>query len=133
MTTRYHKTIVHIDDDPEDREMVRDAILSKDSNILVKEIDNPKAGVSYLMNAKYLGDLPCLIVLDLNLPGMNGWQVLKEIKSDEVLSSIPLVIFSMSSNPIDKALAKKAGVNFVTKPPTSSELNEKVMELLAYC
>jgi CheY-like chemotaxis protein len=133
MQTKHHKIVLHIDDDSEDREMVRDAIHSKHSDIIVKEIDNPKAGVSYLLQAKYIGNLPCLIVLDLNLPGMNGWQVLQEIKKDKVLASIPLVIFSMSSNPLDKAFAEKEGVEFLTKPPTPNELNERIEKLLGHC
>ena len=133
MQANQNKTVLHVDDDWEDREIIRETIARKNANIAIKEIDNGKEAISYLQQAKSTGDLPCLIVLDLNMPGMNGWQVFKEIKGDYQLASIPVVIFTTSSSELDKHSAKTRGIELITKPPTQKELSLAVDKLLQYC
>ena len=61
--------------------------------------------------------IPCLVLLDLNLPGLDGRGVLVEMRRDETLRRIPVVVLTSSSAPDDAAGAYEAGANcFVTKP-----------------
>ena len=55
--------------------------------------------------------LPGLIILDLNLPGTDGREVLAQIKSDERLKTIPVVVFTTSSSPSDIEICYRTGVN----------------------
>lgn len=128
-----HRIVLHIDDDEEDRELLKEAIHKYDSNIIVRQVDNGKAGISFLKQAKEFDDKPCLVVMDLNMPGMDGREVLKEIKKDQQLFSIPLVIFTTSSSEMDKLFAKKEGIEFVTKPHTYQELSKLVERLISHC
>lgn len=54
---------------------------------------------------------PSLIVLDLNLPGTDGREVLAQVKSDEHLKAIPVVVFTTSSSPVDIEVCYRSGVN----------------------
>jgi DNA-binding response OmpR family regulator len=73
------------------------------------------------MQCSLLNNLPGLIILDLNLPGMDGKKVLREIKSHPVLSHIPVVLFTTSSSELDKIFASKEGVKIFTKPSGAAE------------
>jgi DNA-binding response OmpR family regulator len=69
----------------------------------------------------YLGDrseeLPCLIITDLNIPGMNGFEFLKALKSDDTLMAIPVVILSGSLKEDDVAESRKLGAaDYIVKP-----------------
>jgi CheY-like chemotaxis protein len=60
---------------------------------------------------------PSLILLDLNLPRLNGFEVLNHMRKDEELSSIPVIVFTSSSLPADKARSLALGAqDFITKP-----------------
>jgi CheY-like chemotaxis protein len=77
--------------------------------------------------------LPSLIVLDLNLPGTDGREVLTTIKSDRDLKTIPVVIFSTSSNPKDVNACYRYGVSgYIVKPMDTNRLNQLVQTFLNY-
>ncbi|MDJ0694622.1 response regulator [Mastigocoleus sp. MO_188.B34] len=76
---------------------------------------------------------PCLILLDLNLPGTDGREILEEIKTDENMRSIPVVIFTTSSNPKDLEICYQKGANsYIIKPIDVKKLMETVKTLGQY-
>ncbi len=76
---------------------------------------------------------PSLIVLDLNLPGTDGREVLARIKQDQELQTIPVVIFSTSSNPKDVDACYRYGISgYLVKPMNTSRLNQLVKTFLEY-
>lgn len=76
---------------------------------------------------------PDLIVLDLNLPGTDGREVLTIIKQSETLKTIPIVVFSTSSNPKDIEACYQSGANsYLLKPLNINELKESVRMMLDY-
>jgi CheY-like chemotaxis protein len=76
---------------------------------------------------------PDLIVLDLNLPGTDGREVLATIKQSTTLKKIPVVVFSTSSNPKDIEACYQSGANsYLLKPMNIHELKESVRMLLDY-
>lgn len=80
-----------------------------------------------------LAPRPSLIVLDLNLPGTDGREVLAELKSDRDLQTIPVVIFSTSSNPKDINACYRHGISgYIVKPMNSDRLNKLVQTFLEY-
>ena len=134
MQTSHHKKIVlHIDNDEEDRELLREAITKHDGNVMVRDVDNGRDALSYLNKGKLEGCKPSLIVLDLNMPEMDGKQVLCEIRRDNQLADIPVVIFTTSSRLNDMLWAEQQGVAFVTKPLSYPQLTDTVGNMLAYC
>jgi CheY-like chemotaxis protein len=76
---------------------------------------------------------PKLVILDLNLPGTDGREVLAAIKQSQTLKTIPVVVFSTSSNPKDIEVCYKTGCNsYMRKPMSNSELRSSVEMLLKY-
>jgi CheY-like chemotaxis protein len=76
---------------------------------------------------------PCLIVLDLNLPKTDGREVLKRIKQNENLKSIPVVIFTTSNNPKDMEICYRYGIKkYIVKPIDFSLLKQNMQTLIDY-
>lgn len=76
---------------------------------------------------------PALIVLDLNLPGTDGREVLRRIKQDDNLKTIPVVIFTTSSNPKDIEECYQYGANsYIVKPINFAQLKRDVQVLIDY-
>lgn len=82
---------------------------------------------------KILFPRPSLIVLDLNLPGTDGREVLAELKQDRDLKTIPVVIFSTSSHPKDINTCYRYGISgYIVKPMDTNRLNVLVQTFLDY-
>ncbi len=76
---------------------------------------------------------PCVILLDLNLPGTDGRDVLEQLKQDQELKEIPIVVFTTSSNPKDVEFCYQKGANgYLIKPVDSSELEKTVQAFVEY-
>ena len=74
-----------------------------------------------------------LILLDLNLPGTDGRQVLQKIKQDENMKLIPVVIFTTSNNPKDIEACYRQGVNsYMIKPMDFNRLKHSIQILIDY-
>jgi CheY-like chemotaxis protein len=114
------QTVMMVDDDEEDRMIFKEAleIASPESKVMTA-ISGANA-LEILQTSKTL--LPAVIFLDLNMPKMNGWQCLKEIRSIKILQTIPVIIFTTSrQSPSDLGLVFN-DVHFFTKPPKFSDL-----------
>ncbi len=113
--------ILIVDDDSDDREILRDAFMAKhDDHREYVFIETGDHLLDYLANGE---DLPALIMLDLNMPGKDGREALKEIKGSDRLRSIPTIIFTTSGSQKDKDISYQLGANcFITKPDTFNKL-----------
>ena len=78
-----------------------------------------------------IADVPQAIVLDIGLPGMDGWEVLAKLRSGEATRHVKVLVLTAHAQPemADRAAAKGAD-SFMTKPFRPEELRESVMELL---
>lgn len=127
------KIIVCLDDDPDDRDLLTSAIKDVDSSLKVINGDNGIKGMYILQQLMQIGQTPCLIILDLNMPLMDGEQTLAEIKKDPVLSKIPIVVFTTSSMEKNNKFFAEHGVPVVIKPVKYGSIVEQVRELLSHC
>lgn len=76
---------------------------------------------------------PAIILLDLNLPGTDGRQVLEQIKHDQDLQSIPIVIFTTSSNPRDIEVCYRYSVaSYLLKPIDINRLTQTIQIFVNY-
>jgi CheY-like chemotaxis protein len=115
--------IVIVDDDTDDREIIRDAFMSNHKNHRQYVfIENGDKLLEYLQDAEN-ENIPALILLDLNMPGKDGREVLKEIKSNERFRQIPTIVFTTSNSQKDRQTSYSLGANcFITKPDTFNKL-----------
>jgi len=139
LMTDQKKTIVILvaDDDADDRLLIKEAF--EEARLLnpIHFVEDGEDLLDYLKRKKKYSNLvdtplPGLILLDLNMPRKNGFEALKEIKSDEELKQIPIVVFTTSKIEEDIYSSYNLGVNsFITKPVTFQSL-VSVMETLAH-
>ena len=113
-----------VDDDEDDRESIRDAFLENKhfQNYVFMQSGDQLMG--HFSDAVVPAN-PSLILLDLNMPGKDGKEVLKEMKRNEQLKPIPIIVITTSSSAADRDMSYKLGANcFVTKPDSYKELLE---------
>lgn len=109
------------DDDKDDRELFGEALAEIDDTIIFKALPDAEA----TLNELELGQIPDVLILDVNLPVISGWECLSRIKSKEHLKHIPVIIFSTSSFGQDEQTARQRGACcFITKPHSYARLKE---------
>ncbi len=117
-------TIVIADDDAEDREMIRKVFEKRHLGNPLVEVEDGEDLMDYLLRRHTYAHLqseplPGLILLDLNMPRIDGRDALKEIKSNPKLGGIPVVILTTSNSEEDVLCSYKAGANgYIVKPIT---------------
>lgn len=124
--------ILIADDDGDDIQLTRDCFLDAKLDIHLHEVSDGQRLMDVLDKGKTNASqhLPQLILLDLNMPRKGGLEALKEIKADDVLCKIPVVIFTTSKAPRDIAQAYELGAScFVCKPNTLEEWCDKMGKL----
>jgi CheY-like chemotaxis protein len=131
--TGKQKLILLADDDQEDLELLEEAISSCDAKIQLHTVLNGRLVVEYLDRTPD-SDLPCLIVLDYNMPEMNGADVLERICTNPRYENIPKLIWSTSSTSayIKECMEKGATAYFI-KPASHKQLQELARQMLEYC
>ena len=138
MSKNNNIVILMADDDEDDQLMARDAF---ETNRLHNVLYFVKDGIELMDYLRHQGDYsdpstsprPGLILLDLNMPRMDGREALKEIKSDPELRSIPVVVLTTSSAEEDIIKTYEYGVNsFITKPVTFQGLVEAIKQTGIY-
>jgi len=120
------QTILVIDDNPDLLDIV-DAILSEAGFVVAKALSG-EDGLSVARALK-----PNLILLDLNMPQMDGWEVLKLLKAESGTRDIPVAIFSVRTDLKDKIFGLQRGaVDYIPKPFQYDRLAERVQRILAH-
>jgi len=101
---------------------------------LVFRVSNGEEALAFLRKSGPYVDAerPHLMVLDLNLPKIDGLAVLSRIRGDESLKSLPVVVLSTSSRPADKEKAFSLGaLHYIVKPDNFDELTQQVKSACA--
>jgi len=132
------KVILLVEDDPRDQELTMRALArSKVEGRVVIAHDGVEA-IEYLFgqgphSARDVQDLPALVVLDLKLPRMNGFDVLKRIRADPRTHLLPAVILTSSGEERDRLEGYSSGANsYVRKPLEYTEFASAVSQLGLY-
>jgi CheY-like chemotaxis protein len=121
------KFVLYADDDTDDRAWVTEAFKIVGSALRLLFLDNGKQVIAYLKGHSIH---PSLIVLDLNMPEMDGRQTLQYLKNDPDFKNIPVAIVTTSNNKIDIEVCKKLGASiYLTKPDTHHEWQTIVRQL----
>jgi len=122
--------ILCADDDPDDQLHMMETIREIDPSIKLLSVSDGKEALYLLQTFKEANVLPDLIILDINMPRMDGKQALAKIKKDPILKQIPAVLFSTSGHNIDKMFGAKHSTQLVTKPVSLHEFKLAVQHML---
>jgi len=109
-----------VDDDEEIVEMTR--LILESGGYRVIPVLSGEEALKAVSSAR-----PDLILLDINMPGMDGWEILKLLKVDDETQGIPVAMFSIKFELRDKVHGLKEGAfDYITKPFSYDELLERV-------
>ncbi len=122
------KYLVYVDDDPDDRMLFKEAFESIPGYKLLTLVN----GFELLLFLKQRNEqeLPFLVVLDINMPVMNGLEALSILKTSETYKNIPVVMFTTSANPDAVAYCRKLETEIIIKPTKYSEIRNVFTDLL---
>ena len=123
--------VLYADDDADDRMLLSTTFHALAPDIKFETVPNGIKALDFLAESKER--LPCLLILDLNMPGMSGKEVLHHVKSSTEFQLLPIVVFTTSASPADKSECAYYGVDMITKPTDVNELNYTASILLTYC
>lgn len=116
-------TILLVDDDEDCRTLIRDAISACKVSNEIHEARNGREALDFLRRRGAFASAPRpgLVYLDIEMPGLDGQSVLREIKSDPALRDIPVVMMTGVSDETQMAEAARNGANSYTLKPASAE------------
>lgn len=116
--------ILLVEDNPENRDMLSRRLIKRGF-----QLEYAEDGVEAVQKAREAA--PDLILMDLSLPVMDGWEATRQIKADEATRGIPIIALSARAMASDQEKAREAGCNdFDTKPVELPRLLEKIAALL---
>ncbi len=126
--TRAPFKILIADDDFDDLQMIKDCFTDIKLPILINEVYDGQFLIDHLKADT--NNLPQLILLDINMPRKNGFEVLEELKHNDRFRKIPVIMFSTSEASHDIEKAYQLGANcFVSKPDSIEEWCDKMSKL----
>lgn len=138
LISRVQPPLLIVEDSNEDFEAFQRFLRQSSLDIPVYRCLNGDQALAFLYHTDRYTDpesapRPGLILLDLNLPGNDGREVLRRIKQDDDLKSVPIVIFTTSNNPKDIKACYQQGVNsYIIKPMDFRLLKRSIQTLLEY-
>jgi CheY-like chemotaxis protein len=127
--------ILMVDDNPADFELVRDTFEEQSLPGLLSSVRDGDEALRYLRRAHPYGAAPRpdLILLDLNIPGKDGFEILSQIRVDQELSCIPIVILTSSASEEDIDRSYQLGANaYVVKPVGLDQFSMLVRSVEAF-
>ena len=116
-------TILHVDDDLGDKELVQHAFSSLQLKLNVQWVEDGQAATDYLLGTGIYAEresfpLPGLMLLDLKMPRKNGFEVLEWVRQENNLKWLPVVVFPASNAPRDIKRCFELGANSLIVKPT---------------
>ncbi len=125
-------TIFWADDDLDDLSMFKEVAVKVEPNHKIIEFFNGKELLDHLENLA-TKELPCLIVLDMNMPVLSGKQTLQQLKNNSRFCNIPVVLFTTSNSKLDADFCTFLGASMITKPNSFAQLEAVLRTMLALC
>lgn len=132
----YHQevTILLVEDDPGHARLIEKNLRRAAVSNRIITLDNGQKAVDFLFKqGEYANDttpVPLLVLLDLNMPVLDGYQVLQRIKADDRTKKVPVVVLTTTDNPNEIAKCYELGCNvYVTKPVEYDEFCEAIRQL----
>ncbi len=119
------KTVVCVEDEPEMIDLIK-LILRRKEFELVGAVGG-RQGLETVRKLK-----PDLVLLDLMMPDMDGWEVYRQMKADDELKQIPVIVVTAKAQSIDRVLGLHLAKvdDYITKPFSPQELLESVSDIL---
>ena len=121
------------EDDLDDQELFREIFSAADESLVLEFVSNGASVISYIDNCDD-NHMPCLIILDYNMPELNGADILEKLQANSRCGKIPKIIWSTSGSDMFKKRCLELGASaYVIKPSNVSDLKEMAHFMLSFC
>jgi len=126
-----NKPILLVEDDKVDAMTVKRALKEVKIKNQLNVVENGEDALDYLRNSE--NEIPCIILLDLNMPKMNGLEFLKIAKNEEIIRTIPVIVLTTSKADQDRLESFKLSVaGYMIKPVDYMQFVETVKTIQLY-
>ncbi len=126
----YEPYVALVDDDEDDIYFLKQSF-EKHQSILIKTFKHGQAFLDYLKISN--GDLPCLLVTDLNSCEMSGSDLIREIRSQAIYKQVPIIAYTTQATPFEKALCASQQIEILKKPNTIKDWDQIALVMLDHC
>lgn len=118
------KKILIVDDSAVERQLLKEMI--DDLGFIILEAENGETGVKMALEF-----IPQIILMDVVMPGINGFQATKQITNNDKLKGVPVIMCTSKNQDTDKSWGARQGAKaYVVKPINKDELREQISKLL---
>ncbi|MDD4979272.1 MAG: response regulator [Gallionella sp.] len=125
-------TILLLASDPNHIDAARIAANCSDMACELEVLSNVDAALDWLDRARH-GQLPCLVLMDLQLPKLDSWAVLRKMRLNHVTADLPVLVYSSEYTQADVLLSYQAGANsFIAKPQDEAQFLDLYGSQLSY-
>lgn len=127
--------VLIVDDDPGDVFLIQQALCSLHTNVTINNVGDGVEALKFLRKEDKYAERPAphFVILDLNMPRMNGHETLVEMRADERLKSLPVIVLTTSESKVDIQKAyKEQATCFVNKPLELDALTGMLKHLGAF-
>ncbi|MFL5739571.1 MAG: response regulator [Flavisolibacter sp.] len=125
--------IIFADDDADDLELITGFFKQYNRNINVLEFKDGKEVLKFLDDFAINGNPPILIVLDINMPRLNGKETLAAIRRHPRFQNIPVLIYTTSMNEEDESYCKNLGASWTCKSDNVDGVRQTAKVLAEFC
>lgn len=127
--------VLYVEDEESDALLMKMAFKSQGLQDSYQTVNNGRAAIDYLSGVGSFAQrerypLPAIVLLDLNLPEIHGFDVLKWIRAHPVFRELPVIVFSSSLREDDKAMAQQLEANDFISKPNSPALLKNIVHTL---
>src|ERR1700694_1872854 len=130
---KHSYTILYVDDDHDDLLLISEAFLQFTEKLRVVHAFNGREGLQALKEMSAAHSLPCLVIMDINMPIMDRKEALVQMRKSEEFKTLPVVLFSTSNNSKDHQFAREWDADFITKPTNFSDMEGLVKQFVSRC
>jgi two-component system response regulator len=132
-TSQQKKLVLYLDDDLDDLDFVRKSLQKYEGTIKLITFTNAFKLLEFINRYDKSNPLPCLIILDIHIPELNGKDVLKVLREINGYHDVPVILFTTSTLPADSRFAKNYNAELITKPLNSTQMDIIVRRFLTHC
>ncbi|MGB8191156.1 MAG: response regulator [Chitinophagaceae bacterium] len=125
--------VIYADDDTDDLFLVSEGFFAYAPNIDLITVRDGLELFECLSVLEAQGKTPCLIVLDINMPRLDGKSTLRRLRQSERYDDVPVVLFSTSSANGDKSFAHAHNAGFITKPRVFTDMSPIIEQFFKQC
>jgi CheY-like chemotaxis protein len=131
---REQTTILYIDDDQDDLLIFEESVNTLYPDVTLYKAQSSEAGIDILNQLESeRKPFPSLIMIDMNMPKMNGRETLRHIRNNQKWQDIPVAIFTTSANHDDIEFCKHYGSACITKPMSLTDFSTTLKKLFSHC